>query len=64
MGRHLQQHQSSNAPQLHFDVLDVEFFEDVKQYDCEFKVKMTLPDGRDTIGIMKRNFSKDFSAVE
>ena len=63
MADHLQQRQPANTPHPTFDVLDVEWFEEVQYYICEFKIKMTLPDGKDTTGIMKQKVSKDFSKV-
>lgn len=63
MTRQLQQNNTgSNSP--HFDVLDVEWFEEPTYYRCEFKVKMTLPNGMDTTGIMKKKVSKDFYTVQ
>jgi hypothetical protein len=64
MADHLQQRQPKNTPHPKFDVLDVEWFEEIPYYKCEFKIRMTLPDGKDTTGIMKQRVSKDFSKVE
>ena len=64
MSQKLKQRQPPNAPQLRFDVLDVNYFEDTKFYICKFTVKMTLPDGKDTTGIMAGKVSKDFSTVQ
>ena len=64
MSHQLQQQQSSNAPHPNFDVLDVTWYEDSTFYLCEFKVKMTLPDGQDTTGYMKKKVSRDFNTVE
>jgi hypothetical protein len=51
------------APPLKFQVLDVLYYEDVNQYDCEFKIKLFRPDGTDTTGMVKGKISKDFSKV-
>ena len=61
--QHLQQHKSSNKPQPRFDVLDVVYYEDSTFYLCQFKVKMTLPDGQDTTGTMQGKVAKDFSTA-
>lgn len=61
--RHLQQHKSSNNPQPHFDVEDVIYYEDSTFYLCQFKVKMTLPGGQDTTGIMQGKVARDFSTT-
>ena len=63
MSHKLQTRKASNTPQLRFDVLDVNYYEEAKYYRCEFTVKMTLPDGKDTTGIMLGKVSKDFSEV-
>ncbi|HWB91324.1 MAG TPA: hypothetical protein VG605_05710 [Puia sp.] len=60
MARYLAGHQATKDSKLHFDVLDVSYFQDSTFYDCNFTVKMTLPDGRDTTGFMKERVSKDF----
>ena len=64
MSRQLDQHQPSSAPHPHFDVLDVTWFEDTTFYLCEFKIKMTLPNGQDTTGFMKKKVSKDFATIQ
>jgi len=64
MADHLQQRQPSNTPYPKFDVLDVNWFEEPKYYKCEFKIKMTLPDGRDTTGVRKERISKDFTTFD
>ena len=64
MTRQLEENQRTHTTKAQFDVLDVEWYEEPTFYRCEFKVKMTLPDGQDTTGIMKKNVSKDFSTVE
>ena len=64
MTQYLQERQPSNSPHPQFDVQDVAWFEEADYYRCEFKVKMTLPDGKDTTGIMKHKVSKDFYKVE
>jgi hypothetical protein len=64
MSQQLEKQQRSNSPHPHFDVLDVVWFEDSAFYLCDFTVKMTLPNGQDTTGIMKKKVSRDFSTVE
>jgi hypothetical protein len=63
MARYLDGHQATKDKKLHFNVLDVIYFEDSAFYDCKFTVKMTLPDGRDTTGFMKERISKDYMQV-
>jgi hypothetical protein len=57
MTDHLRQNPGGPA----FKVIDVAWFEEPKYYRCEFTVKMTLPDGRDTTGTKKERISKDYS---
>lgn len=48
-----------------FKVLDVLFFEDKKDYKCEYKVRMTtVKTGKDTVGVMTADVSKDFEKVK
>ena len=61
--RHLQEHSSSNKPQPQFNVLDVVYYEDSTFYLCQFKVKMTLPNGQDTTGTMQGKVTKDFTTI-
>lgn len=61
---HLQRPDSTKTPRPKFDVLDVEYYEDTLYYLCEFKVRMTLSTGQDTIGIMRAKVSKDFSTIK
>lgn len=64
MSRQLENQQPSNKPHPQFDVINVEWFEDSTFYLCDFTVKMTLPNGQDTTGIMQKKVSKDFDTVE
>lgn len=61
MTEHLQQEQPGKA--LNFKLVDVDYFEDVNYYECEFKVKLHRTDGSDTLGIIKGRISKDFAKV-
>lgn len=63
MAKYLADRQIGKNTNLHFDVLDVIYYQDTAFYLCQFKIKMTLPDGRDTIGDMKFKILKDMSAV-
>jgi nitrate/nitrite-specific signal transduction histidine kinase len=63
MLNYLQNQQGYDSSTIRFDVMDVSYFEDVKVYDCEFKVKLTQ-NGHDTTGIMTSTISKDFSKVK
>jgi len=47
---------------LHYDVLDVTYFESKLTYECEFKVHMRNHDF-DTTGNMSARISKDFKQV-
>jgi len=64
MAQHLENRQPTDASHPKFEVLDVEWYQEAKLFRCEFKVKMTLPDGKDTTGFMKQNIPLDFSKVE
>ena len=63
MAGFLYHHQAGQGAKLHFAVQDVTWFEEPAYYICEFKITMTLPDGRDTTGIMKEKVSKDPMAI-
>lgn len=60
----LDKRQEAKNSKLHFNVLDVTYYEDSTFYLCEFKIKMTLPDGRDTTGMMKEKISKYTMTVQ
>jgi hypothetical protein len=59
----LQQSRPADAPPFHFQILDVSYFKIGEFYRCEFKVKLTRPDGTDTTGIVKGKISTDYSMV-
>ena len=63
MTRYLEGSRATKNQKLHFYVLDVVYYEEIGVYECNFKVKMTLPDGRDTTGYMRQKISKDSLAV-
>jgi hypothetical protein len=53
-----------DTTKVKFNVVSVEYFEDKLYYDCEFKIKMTLPGHADTLGMMGARVSRDFSDVK
>jgi hypothetical protein len=58
------EHQSTyDSTKVRFEVQDVTYSEEAKLYNCEFKVRLLLPAGKDTVGIMTGTVSKDFSTV-
>lgn len=58
------EHQSTyDSTKVRFEVQEVTFSEEAKLYNCEFKVRLILPAGKDTVGIMTGTISKDFSTV-
>ena len=59
----LQQSRPADAPPFHFQILDVSYFKIGEFYRCEFKVKLTRPDGTDTTGIVKGKISTDYTRV-
>ena len=63
MTAYLQKEQSHGAAPLHFEMVDVTYFEDADNYLCDFKVKLYRPDGSDTTGIISSKVAKDFSKV-
>jgi len=63
MAKFLQDRQIQNQTKIHFDVLDVTWYEDTTFYLCRFRIKMTMPDGHDTTGDMMKKIPKDFTAV-
>ena len=64
MARYLNGHQATKDGKLNFEVLDVAYFEETTFYDCRFKIKMTLPDRRDTTGFMKETISMEPMAIQ
>jgi len=64
MTQHLEQRQKTNPAHASFKVLDVEWFAERDYYKCSFTVKMTLPNGKDTTGIMTERISRDFSTFD
>ena len=64
MARFLEKNQAKQDTKLKFSVDDVNWFEERHYYDCVFKVKMTLPGGKDTTGTMKERVSKDFTTFD
>jgi hypothetical protein len=53
---------SADTAKVRFDVKEVTYFKDANFYECEFKVRMILPD-KDTTGSMTARISSDFSNV-
>ncbi|HTI91986.1 MAG TPA: hypothetical protein VL727_15440 [Puia sp.] len=63
MTEFLQKEQGQDTPPRNFKMVDVYYFEEADYYDCEFRVKLTRPDGSDTTGIIKSRITKDFATV-
>ncbi|HEY4110282.1 hypothetical protein [Puia sp.] len=63
MAEKLQKQRPPNAPPLHFKIIDVIYFEDVKYYDCEFTIQLQRTNGSDTTGKVRGRVSKDFTTV-
>jgi len=63
MTQKLEKDRPANAPPFHFQILDVAYFPIGLWYRCEFKVKLTRPNGTDTTGMIKSKISKDYSEV-
>ena len=63
MTGYLEKEQDPSLPPMSFKMIDVYYFEEASYYKCEFKVKLTRPDGTDTTGIIKSRITKDFSTV-
>ena len=59
----LQKQRPNDAPPLHFKVVDVLYYEDVKYYDCEFTIQLQRTNGSDTTGKIRGRVSKDFTTV-
>jgi hypothetical protein len=48
-----------------YQILDVNYFEDIEFYECEYKVRMHIvTTGFDTTGMMTARVSKDFRTVK
>ena len=64
MLHHLEKGPNFDTSKVRFTILDVNYFEDRKVYNCEFKVNMKIPErGLDTTGIMAANITKNFDSV-
>jgi hypothetical protein len=63
MEKYLNSPSRMDTSKVKFTVLDVNYYEDRKAYDCEFKVHLKDP-GTDTIGMMGATITKDFSQVK
>ena len=63
MSEQLVKQRPPGEPPLHFKILDVAYFEDVKYYDCEFTIQLQRTNGTDTTGKVRGQVSKDFSRV-
>jgi hypothetical protein len=63
MANHLENSRPPGSPPMHFQILDVAYYEIGPYYRCEFKVKLLRADGTDTTGIIRGKISKDFSQV-
>ncbi|HEX3935281.1 MAG TPA: hypothetical protein VHW43_11420 [Puia sp.] len=64
MARFLDGSQATKAEKLRYDVQDVTYYEEPTIYICEFKIKLTLPDGRDTVGMMKERVDKNSMTIQ
>ena len=52
-----------DSSKVKYRVQEVSYYIDKDYYDCEFKVFMSVNGGKDTVGGMRANISKDFSKV-
>ena len=52
-----------DSSKVKYRVQDVVYYIDKDYYDCEFKVFMSVKDGKDTLGDMSAKISKDFTKV-
>ena len=52
-----------DSSKVKYRVQNVVYFNDKDYYDCEFKVFMSVKDGKDTLGDMSAKISKDFTKV-
>lgn len=52
-----------DSSKVKYRVQDVIYYIDKNYYDCEFKVKMSVTGGKDTVGGMSAKISKDFKTV-
>lgn len=64
MIRYLYTTVNNDSSQVKFRTEEVIYYEDVKYYDCEFKVRMLPAGGKDTLGSMRAFISKDFKEVK
>lgn len=55
---------SYDSSKVKYRAEEVIYYEDVKYYDCEFKVKMLREGFPDTAGSMRAFISKDFKEVK
>jgi hypothetical protein len=52
-----------DSSKVKYRVQEVIYYIDKDYYDCEFKVFMSVTGGKDTLGDMRANISKDFTKV-
>jgi hypothetical protein len=52
-----------DSSKVKYRVQSVIYYPDKDYYDCEFKVFMSVKGGKDTVGDMRANISKDFTKV-
>ena len=53
----------AGSPPPQFQIVDVNYFKIGSFYRCQFSVKLTRPDGTDTIGIIQAKVSTDYQTV-
>lgn len=63
MTNKLQTDRPADAPSPHFKIVDVAYYQLGPWYRCEFKVKLTRPDGTDTTGTIRSKIATDYSQV-
>lgn len=63
MNDFLYQSVNNDSSKVKYRVETVNYFEEVKYYDCEFKVRVITAQ-KDTTGLMTATVSKDFKTVK
>lgn len=60
----LRKDHNNDTSKIKFEIIDVNYFEDKTFFECEYKVRMHIPSGIDTVGMMTARVSKDFTIVK
>lgn len=64
MNTYLYEQVNNDSSKVKYQIEEVIYFAEKKEYICDFKVKMIVPGKTDTTGLMRAYISKDFKEVK